>query len=72
MLPAKGIGIDSDGLNSTFSPWGWGVVPFPRAYNPLILEQKSVLLARKKVGGEGGNGCGVGNQQCSSHHPHLF
>lgn len=35
------------------------------------LNKNSVLLARKKAGEEG-NVCGIGNQQCFSHHPHLF
>lgn len=44
---------------------------FHEHMTPCYLNKNSVLLARKKAGG-GGNGCGIGNQQCFSHHPHLF
>lgn len=52
---------------------GVGVGPvFHKQMTSDTLNKNSVLLARKKGRGGEGNGCGIGNQQCFSHHPHLF
>lgn len=66
------------GVRLTLMSWinflpGVGEGPiFHKHMTPGTVNKNSVLLARKKGGGGGGNGCGVGNQQCFSHHPYLF